>query len=133
MNETEEVALWALAEGSKLQLTDPMGSPLEDQVIQSWKANRPKMVARLAKYGAVNASSSVLVDRMLKSERTNTQAGLPPTDAREEAEKDWLMLEPEEEDGTTQAPYRPPVSSPTTDHSFSSCVVILFVQVLVHR
>jgi len=26
----------------------------------------------------------------------NIKAGLPPCDAREEAEKDWLMMEPED-------------------------------------
>jgi hypothetical protein len=38
----------------------------------------------------------VLVDRCIKSERRYLQAGLLPCDAREEAEKDWLMMEPED-------------------------------------
>jgi len=38
------------------------------------------------------------VDRFIKAEVQNIKAGLPPTDAREEAKKDWLMLEPEDDD-----------------------------------
>jgi hypothetical protein len=69
MDETEEVARWALAESNKLQANHRMGSPLEHRVIESWTANRPKMVARLTKYGAVNALAHVLVDRMLNRRR----------------------------------------------------------------
>jgi len=36
------------------------------------------------------------VDRFIRAEKASIKAGLPPTDAREEAEKDWLMLEPED-------------------------------------
>lgn len=98
MDETAEVARWALTESKKLQETDPMGSPLETQLLETWEAKRPKMVARLAKYGALEALAHVLVDRFLRSETANLEVGLPPTDATEQAGRDWLMSEPEDEE-----------------------------------
>jgi len=48
---------------------------------------------------AAEPLAHVLVDRCIKSERRYLQAGLPPCDARQEAERDWLMLEPEDDNG----------------------------------
>jgi hypothetical protein len=45
------------------------------------------------------ALAHILVHKFVEAEKANIRAGLPPTDAREEAEKDWLMMEPEEDGG----------------------------------
>jgi hypothetical protein len=104
MDETAQVARWAKTESQKLQETHRMGSPLETEVIETWKRVRPRMVRDLEKHQAVKPLAHVLVDRMLKAWTANEKAGLPPTDAREEAEKDWLLLEPEEDEIASNEP-----------------------------
>lgn len=101
MDDAEDVARWALTESTKLQETDPIGSPMEERVLETWRTKRPKMVAELARYGAVEALAHVLVERCLETEKKLLQSGLPLADAREQAERDWLMLQPEEEDEAT--------------------------------
>jgi hypothetical protein len=85
---------WFKIESRKL-LPDEPGSPLETDVIATWRRTSPQMAARLEAAGALEAAAHVLVDRMLKAERVYEAAGMPPTDAREQAEQEWLMLEPE--------------------------------------
>ncbi len=71
------------------------------------------MLRALRRWGAAEPLAHVLVDRFVKAERENIKAGLPPGDARQQVEKDWLMLEPErttvhaEITGTLGAPSRP--------------------------
>jgi len=91
-------ALWAKSESEKLAQTWPMGSVLESRVLRTWQRNSPRMVRSLNRWQATEALAHVLVDRFVQAEVKNIKAGLPPCDAREEAEKDWLMLEPEEDD-----------------------------------
>jgi len=53
---------------------------------------------RLRTSAGADPNGDPAVDRFIKAEVQNIKAGLPPTDAREEAKKDWLMLEPEDDD-----------------------------------
>lgn len=62
----------------------------------SWEVNRPKMLAALRARKADAALAHVLVDRFLKAKAQYLKAGMPPTDAREQAEQEWLLREPEE-------------------------------------
>ena len=55
-----------------------------------------KMVARLEKQGILDDLAFVCQERMWRAAKDNRKAGLPVTDAREQAERDHLMLEPEE-------------------------------------
>jgi hypothetical protein len=67
-------------------------------VLKIWQLNSPRMMRALRRWKAAEPLAHILVDRFIRAERDNIKAGLPPTDAREEAEKDWLMLEPEDDD-----------------------------------
>jgi hypothetical protein len=91
------VALWAKSESEKLSDEWPIGSPLESRVLRTWERNQPRMMCSLRRWKAAEPLAHVLVDRCIKSERRYLRAGLPPCDARQEAEMDWLMLEPEED------------------------------------
>jgi hypothetical protein len=86
-------ALWARNQSEKLSAEWPMGSLLESRVLKTWEQNRPNMMRALRRWGAAEPLAHVLVNRFVEAEKTNIKAGLPPTDAREEAEKDWLMME----------------------------------------
>src|SRR5262245_36583853 len=87
---------WALRESAALEPIWPKGSPAEGRVLASWSVNRPSMLADLGEVGAA-ALAHVLVDRKLKAQVAYEKGGLSPTDAAEQAEQEWLLLEPEVE------------------------------------
>lgn len=69
---------------------------LHRQILETWRRDSPKMVARLEKQGILDDLAFVCQERMWRAAKDNRKAGLPVTDAREQAERDHLMLEPEE-------------------------------------
>jgi hypothetical protein len=92
-----EVKDWAHRESAALEQAWPKGSPAEKRVLETWKKKRPKMLADLGEECAA-ALAHVLVDRKLKSQRAYERAGMTATDAAEQAEQEWLLLEPEDDD-----------------------------------
>ena len=91
-------AAWVRRESQKLlEMGDLMGSPLEKKLIAHWREHSPKMAADLAKQNLLAPLAFVLVDKMLEQEKAYLKAGMPLTDAREQAERDWLLKEPEDE------------------------------------
>lgn len=95
--ETLQVKMWALRESEKLEPVWPKGCPAEKRVLAAWANHSPKMMAELGPDGA-KALAHVLVDRKLKAQRQYEKAGMPPTDAAEQAEQEWLLLEPEDDE-----------------------------------
>jgi hypothetical protein len=95
--EADHVANWARRESRRLEKTWPSGSPMENRVLAGWKVNRPKMCEALEKRNALKALAHVLVNEAVEAERRNQRAGLPLPDAREEAARDWLLSEPEDD------------------------------------
>ena len=79
--------------------------PLDKQIKATWRINRPKMWARLVKQGLVDDLALVLQTAMWDAMDRYLKAGMPPTDAREQAEMEWLMLEPEEEEDPANNPW----------------------------
>ena len=78
-------------------LCNQSGNPdLHRQILETWRRDSPKMVARLEKQGTLEDLAFVCQERMWRAAKDNRKAGLPVTDAREQAERDHLMLEPEE-------------------------------------
>lgn len=70
-------------------------SELNKQIIQTWKQNSPKMVERLNKLHILNDLAFVVQERMWRTSQQYRKAGMPVTDAREQAEKEHLMLDEE--------------------------------------
>ena len=70
---------------------------LHRRILDTWKANSPKMYLRLRTQGALEAMAYVCQHRMWEEEDRLMKSGMPFTDAREIAERDHLMLEPENE------------------------------------
>lgn len=70
---------------------------LHQRILDTWKRSSPKMWARLEKEGILEKTAFVSQQRMWTERDLLVKAGMPPTDAREEAEKGWLMLEPEDD------------------------------------
>lgn len=72
--------------------------PLDRRIKAAWEVLRPKMWARLVKQDLVDDLALVLQTAMWEADARYLKAGMPPTDAREQAEREWLMLEPEDEE-----------------------------------
>lgn len=67
------------------------------EILKTWRAQRPQMVARLEKLGILDDLAFVVQERMWETLDMYEKSGMPPTDAREQAEMEHLMLEPEDE------------------------------------
>lgn len=91
-----KLAMWARTESAKLATDWPPGSVLERRLLTYWKTNRPKMMADVGT--AATPLAHVLVNRMLEANRQYVTAGMAPTDAREQAEREWLIQEPESDE-----------------------------------
>ena len=70
---------------------------LHDRIKKAWRLNRPKMTSQLRDLKILDDLALVLQMAMWESEEAYSQSGMPLTDAREQAEREWLMLDPENE------------------------------------
>ena len=92
-----QMALRIKAERKQYEADEVIHNPdLHQQILEAWRRDSPKMVARLEKQGILDDLAFVCQERMWRAAKDNRKAGLPVTDAREQAERDHLMLEPEE-------------------------------------
>ena len=92
-----QMALKIKAERKQYEAEEVIHNPdLHQQILETWRRDSPKMVARLEKQGILEDLAFVCQERMWRAAKDNRKAGLPVTDAREQAERDHLMLEPEE-------------------------------------
>ena len=92
-----QMALRIKAERKQYEAEEVIHNPdLHRQILETWRRDSPKMVARLEKQGILDDLAFVCQERMWRAAKDNRKAGLPVTDAREQAERDHLMLEPEE-------------------------------------
>lgn len=92
-----QMALKIKAERKQYEAEEVIHNPdLHRQILETWRRDSPKMVARLEKQGILDDLAFVCQERMWRAAKDNRKAGLPVTDAREQAERDHLMLEPEE-------------------------------------
>jgi len=92
---------WVKTTARKIRKTEGRGAIQQQAyMLAYWQEYRPRMWANLKKLGAHAAEDYALVlnTRMWDSAKVYERAGMPPTDARQEAEKEWLLLEPEEEE-----------------------------------
>jgi hypothetical protein len=72
---------------------DPMGSPLETMLIESWATARPDLTERMQEWGALRHLAHVVADRLHRQEVELIQSGYPPSDARVMAWTDQAMME----------------------------------------
>ena len=68
---------------------------MHQRILATWKRDSPKMYLRLRTQGVLEALAYVSQQRMWAESDRLEKAGMPPTDAREQAEREHLMLEPE--------------------------------------
>lgn len=70
---------------------------LHKQILKAWEVLRPKMWERLTSEGIAEDLALIVQMRMWHAMDQYMKAGMPPTDAREQAERECLMMEPEQE------------------------------------
>lgn len=100
---------WLLEEVKHLRQRgwSPGDSPREAKLLERWAKVRPQMMERLRKIDprAPRLLAFVLDARRFEMRQALLDQGMPPTDAEEEATREWLMWEPEAE----EPPLRPRV------------------------
>ena len=72
------------------------GAPDEADAIKNWRHNRHKMYQRLKAQGMLEKTAFVLNQKCQEAMNRYLKAGMPPTDAREQAVAEWMLLGPEE-------------------------------------
>jgi len=70
---------------------------LHQQILETWRRDSPMMYRELNVLGILEAMAYVSQERMWLEQERLVEAGMPITDAQELAEREHLMLEPEEE------------------------------------
>lgn len=71
--------------------------PMMEHLLERWENGSPKLWRNLKRMDLVQPLAQVLLHRMYQRMTELERAGMPPTDAREQAEREILMLEPEQE------------------------------------
>lgn len=80
-----------------------IGGQKEREMIALWRQIRPRMVARLEQAGILDEFAHLLINRASEASMENQRAGMGWPDSREEANKDWLLMDPEEPDEPTNS------------------------------
>ena len=68
---------------------------LHQRILKTWQVDSPKMYLRLRTQGVLEAAAYVAQQLMWTEQALLIKGGMPVTDAREQAERNHLMLEPE--------------------------------------
>lgn len=75
---------------------------LHQRILNAWRKDSPAMWKRLQQAGAGGLLARVVQQRMWAERDRLISSGMSATDAREQAERDHLMLEPESEPAETE-------------------------------
>lgn len=68
---------------------------MHQSILRTWEQDSPAMWERLTRLGIAEAMAFVAQAKMWARSKELRDAGMPVTDAREQAEREHLMLEPE--------------------------------------
>ena len=68
---------------------------IHQQILSTWKRDSPEMAKRLKNLQVLDDMAFVCQERMWQAKDDYQASGISPTDAREIAEREHLMLEPE--------------------------------------
>jgi len=69
--------------------------PLRDRILAAWEQDSPRMWANLVANGLTDKMAFVVQERMWRRQEELLAQGMPVTDAREIAEREELLLDPE--------------------------------------
>jgi len=83
---------------------EPLDLRKLEGLLKTWQAGRPQMWKRLQNQDLARDLAMVLLVEASQAQARYEVGGLPPTDAREQAQAEWLLLEPETEEAGPEAP-----------------------------
>ena len=75
-----------------------MSSPKQQDMITFWEYHRPKMYADLKSQGLLKETAYVLECKMMEERDALNAAGMNSSDAKLQAEQDWMIMDPEDWD-----------------------------------
>ena len=108
-----QMALKIKAERKKYEAEEVLHNrELHQRILETWRRDSPQMAVRLEKQGILDDLAFVSQERMWQAAKEYRKGGMPVTDAREQAERDHLMLEPEQTEPTE--PRMPPEAEAAT-------------------
>jgi len=92
------------------------GSPRETDLLKHWFRFRPEMLHQLKAVGPEMAEklAFVLDRKRYQAMMQYMAAGMPEPDARQQANQDWLLMEPEQEDQVENQPLSDLISTSMT-------------------
>jgi hypothetical protein len=92
-----EVVRWVNQQVEKYgqELGMAPGGPRETEILRFWRLHRPIMFRNLSEAGLATKLAFVLDRKRYEAKKEYLRAGWPPTDAEEQAQKEWLLKEPE--------------------------------------
>lgn len=95
-----DLARWAKVEAAKALETEGLflNRVLHEQILKTWELERPAMWARLQREGIATDLAWTLQAKASAAEDEYLKAGMTPTDAREQAQREWLLLTAEADD-----------------------------------
>lgn len=73
-----------------------IGGRDQEMMLAAWETMRPKMLAALRKQGVEKLLARLLEERAMEEMSAQMGVYLPPTDAQEQSEQNWYLMEPEE-------------------------------------
>lgn len=90
-----ELAKSVKAESAKMVETEESfpGSPVETEMKETWRVNKPAMYKVMVEQGALDALAHVVVERMIKRVDQLETEGWNPSDAKTEAYRELMMLD----------------------------------------
>ena len=99
--EDQEYKTWVLKQTKRFQEDETeiwpgMGSPRQQDMVEFWEYNRPKMHKSLMDLGILKETAYVLESKTWETTDKNREAGMFHSNARRQAEQDWLIMDPEE-------------------------------------
>jgi hypothetical protein len=80
---------------------------LHHRILANWEQESPRMLARLRRRRLDEALAFVVQERMWRERDELVKAGMSAPDAREQAERNHLMLEPESPPADVDSPLVP--------------------------
>ena len=98
--EDREFQAWLEAEYRQLKADEDLihNREIHEWILSRWEQDSPKMWAKLQRLGLTDKMAFYCQQQMWQMRDDLLEAGYPITDAREVAERETLMLEPETEE-----------------------------------
>ena len=84
--EAKKTHKWELGSGGRDQ----------ERMLEAWAEMRPRMLTALKIQGVEKDLARLLEERAMEQMAGSLARQLSPTDAQEQAERDWYLIEPEE-------------------------------------